>query len=190
MPPRPPAYTDAFMRQVAHEAYAQTPPGGIAEVAARHGVDAAEVSQWLQRWFPPAPAPYSAVHVWLGDGGADETRFHAYFEASPAYWEVEDPSQAALSVTGCGFSIDLGERHLYDGDLFGVDWRPAPVPAAELFDGWPLEADTEAAIVQAADAAGLQTASAMFLYFDPGQCVREPDKRYNGLRYLGLFANR
>lgn len=140
---------------------------------------------------PPADhtLPYSAVHVWIGDTALDEAAFLAYFAADPAYWEVEDPCSAASDVTGCGFSIDLGERYLYDDDLLGVHWCPAPVPVAELIDGWPIEPAAEAGILAACQAAGRATANAMFLYFDPGQAVRAPHKLYNGLAYLGLFQN-
>lgn len=138
-----------------------------------------------------APArPFSAVHVWIGETPLDEATFNAYFEADPAYWQVEDPGSAASDVTGCGFSIDLGQRYLYDDDLLGLHWSANPVPVSEVINGWPIEPDAEARILAACAATGLTTANAMFLYFDPDQQVRDPHKRYNGLIYVGRFANR
>ncbi len=94
---------------------------------------------------------------------------------------------APADVTGCGFSIDLGERHLYDEDLLQVLWRPHPVAIRDLLAETTLPESSIDAIVRACAERGIESANAGFAYADPTQSVSDTARLYNGAVYLGLY---
>ncbi|PJJ65405.1 immunity 22 family protein [Compostimonas suwonensis] len=186
-------HTEEFIRALVDEALNRTPPGGFPELEKRHGLRAGTLFDWVERYGPSLPPrPFSALHFWLGTSTLDEAAFGAYFDHDPAYWslEVEEIESAPADVTGCGFSVDLGERFLYDDDLLQVMWRSEPVPVRELVDETTLSSDAAARlIVRECAARGILTANAGFVYADPAQEIRDPGRLYNGLQYIGLFEN-
>ena len=188
-----PAHSEAFIQDLVDEALHRTPSGGFPELERRHGLAPGTLFDWVDRYGPPpAPRPFDARHVWIGTTELDETTFLEYFDNDPSYWELEDDEieTATADVTGCGFSIDLRERYLYDEDLLQVMWRPHPVSIRELVDETTLRSeDCAAAIVRACADRGILTANAGFAYADPSQGVPDPARTYNGLVYLGLFED-
>lgn len=143
---------------------------------------------WVDRYGPPKlPAPFSALHFWIGNTHLDEAEFFAYFAVPDAYWEDEDSS--AIDA-GVGFSIDLGDEYVYDEDLLLIIHHDAPRPVSEIIAESTLESDSSAAaILQTCVERGIHTANAMFVYADPTQVVPSATKHYNGLPYIGLFAS-
>lgn len=133
---------------------------------------------------------WEGVHVWIGITNRKEADLISYFSEADEYWSVEDPSEAADDVTGCGFSIDLGERYLYDDDLLSWEFSQELLSVRDMIEGWPLCEAAEEAILRACAARAITHCNALFLYFDPDQKVRDPLKLYCGLPYLGLFDNR
>lgn len=183
--------TDDFKRQLVDEALNRTPSGGFPELEARHGLKPGTLFDWVDTFGPSsAPAPFSALHFWVGTTAMSDEDFAAYFEPAAGYWshEVEDIEASDTDVTGCGFCIDMGMRFLHDEDLMLVIRLDAPVAVSELVAMSTLESDDAVrAVVAACAAQGICTANAMFVYADPTQAVVDAKKRYNGLPYVGLF---
>lgn len=187
-------FTDDFKRALVDEALNRTPRGGFPELEKRHGLKAGTLFDWVDQLGPPAaPAPFSALHFWIGNTTLSDADFGAYFDAADDYWsrEVEDIEASKADVTGCGLCIDLGMRFLYDEDLLLVIRLEEAVPVRELVEMSTLESDTSVlAIVSACAQRGMHTANAMFVYADPTEPVTDAAKRYNGLAYLGLFPDK
>ena len=181
----------AFRKALVEEALNRTPTGGFPELEKRHKLKPGTLFDWVDELGPtPPPAPFSALHFWIGNTPFSEEDFFQYFAHADEYWnlEVEDIESATEDVTGCGFCKDLGRKFLYDDDLLLVIWLPAPVPVDELVRQSTLDSDESLAlIVKDCKAQGIQTANAMFVYADPTELIAEPDKLYNGLSYIGLF---
>ena len=188
-----PEHSEAFQRALVDEALNRTPTGGFPELERRHGLKAGVLFDWVERFGQDAPpAPFAALHVWVGTTDLDEHEFSAYFDNDPSYWDLDEHELEAApqDVTGCGFSIDLGERHLYDEDLLQVIWRPHAVAVRDLLAEAAMHSDeTAEAIARACEARGIHEANAAFVYADPSQEVRAPEKAYNGLSYLGLYRD-
>lgn len=185
-------YSESFKRKVATEAFMKTPTGGYPAVAKKHKLKPGEVFDWVEQYFPSEePAPFSSLHVWIGTTRKTQAGFARYFEHSPDYWEKwEQLEPGDKDVTGCGFCIDLGSQYLYDGDLFLYFHADRTRPVAEIVSELALSTDAaKTAILHACATNGTKTANVVFSYADPGQIVAEPDKRYNGIAYLGLFAD-
>ncbi|MGA1835902.1 immunity 22 family protein [Herbiconiux sp. 11R-BC] len=183
-------HDDAVKRALVDEALNRTPPGGFPELERRHGLRAGSLFDWVAEHGGMDPPPPSATHFWIGTTGLDEAAFCSYFDHDPAYWslEVDEIERAPADVTGCAFSVDLGERFLYDEELLWVSWRPTTVPAGELIEeSRPASEAVGRRIAEACAARGIATANAAFAYADPAQRIREPGALFNGLVYLGLF---
>ena len=187
-------HTPEFIRDLVDEALHRTPSGGFPELEKLHGLKSGTLFDWVEQFGPPAPPrPFSSLHFWLGTSPLDAEAFSAYFDHDPAYWslEIDEIESAVADVTGCGLSIDLGKRFLYDEDLLQVMWRPTPVPVRELVDETVLTSEASAEqIVRECEARGIVTANAGFVYADPTEVVRDPAKTYNGLAYIGLFESK
>ena len=184
-------HSDEFKRKVATEAYCATPPGGYPEVAARYGLEPRLIFDWVREFFPPSPPPFSSMHVWIGTTTQSLEEFNRYFSHADDYWDQEDRDALSPSATGCGFCIDLDSQYLYDGDLIYYQYFPNAVAVQKLVSELPL--NTQAAeenILGACEKRGIVSANAVMSYADPEQLVRDPDKPYNGLIYLGLFKDR
>jgi hypothetical protein len=184
-------HPDWFIRSIVDEAMNRTPAGGFPELEKRHKLKPGTLFDWVEKYAALPPQPFSASHVWIGETTLDEAGFHTYFDHDPAYWNISDDEleTASVDATGCGFSIDLGERYLYDEDLLQVVWQAVPVPVRDLLDEAAMKADAATQrIIDAAAARGIHVANAAFLYSDPTQVIRLPNRRFNGLPYLGLFA--
>ena len=184
-------YSLAFRKALVDEALNRTPGGGFPELEKRHRLKPGTLSDWVEELGPtPPPAPFSALHFWIGNTPLGEPEFAHYFEHADSYWEleVEDIESSKQDVTGCGFCQDLGRQFLFDEDLLLMIWLPEPVPVSALVSHSTLDSDTSLAlIVQACETHGIHTANAMFVYADPTEPITDPDKLYNGLSYIGLF---
>ncbi|QXZ09507.1 immunity 22 family protein [Comamonas sp. Y33R10-2] len=184
-------YSLAFRKALVDEALNRTPTGGFPELEKRHQLKPGTLFGWVDELGPtPPPAPFSALHFWIGNTTLNEEAFGQYFAYSDDYWalEVEDIESASHDVTGCGFCQDICSPYLYDEDLLLVIWLPQAVSIAEIVGHSTLASEESLAqIIQACASQGLHQANAMFVYADPTQLITAPDKRYNGLSYLGLF---
>jgi Immunity protein 22 len=187
-------HSDEFKRLLVDEALNRTPRGGFPELEARHGLKPGTLFDWVKAYGPPSPpAPFSALHFWIGTTPLSDEDFGAYFDAADDYWshEVEDIETSDSDLTGCGFCVDLGMRFLYDEDLLLVIRLDAPVAVRELVDMSALPTDKAVAtVVAACTERGIHTANAMFVYGDPTQPVPNAAKLYNGLTYVGLFQSK
>lgn len=184
-----PGWDEERIRALVDEALTRTPRGGFPELERREKLTPGTLFDWVDRYGPPRPpAPFSALHFWIGSTTLDDERFFAYFDVPEAYWADEDLS--AIDA-GVGFNVDLGQEYAYDEDLLLVIRRDAPVPVAELVEESTLEAESSAsAIVRACAEHGIHVANAMFVYADPRLPITDPGKTYNGLPYIGLFPSR
>jgi hypothetical protein len=184
-------HPDEFKRKVATEAYCATPAGGYPEVAARYGLEPRLIFDWVREFFPPPPPPFSSTHVWIGTTAQSQDEFNRYFSHAEGYWDEEDRDALSPSATGCGFCIDLDTQYLYDGDLIYYQHFPSAVSVRKLVKELPLSTHAAAEnILMACEKRGIVSANAVMSYADPEQLVRDPDKLYNGLVYLGLFKDR
>jgi len=184
-------YSLAFRKALVDEALNRTPGGGFPELEKRHRLKPGTLFDWVEELGPtPPPAPFSALHFWIGNTPLGEAEFGRYFDYADSYWEleVEDIESSSEDVTGCGFCRDLSRKFLFDEDLLLMIWLPEPVSVAALVRHSTLDSDTSLAlIVQTCEAQGIHTANAMFVYADPTEPIADPDKLYNGLSYIGLF---
>ncbi|WP_423605358.1 immunity 22 family protein [Sphingomonas sp. MS122] len=175
------------------EALNRTPTGGFPELEQPHGLPAGTLFDWVEKFGPaPPPAPFSALHFWIGSTELDETQFGAYFDNPPSYWQldVEDIEAVGSDVTGCGFCRDLGRKLLYDEDLLLVIWLEVPVPVEEIVAMSALASEDSArGVVAACAGRGIERANAMFVYADPTQEILDPARLFNGLSYVGLFTD-
>ncbi|CAA0112329.1 Uncharacterised protein [Starkeya nomas] len=131
------------------------------------------------------------MHFWIGTTALDEAQFGAYFDNAANYSEldVEDIEAADHDVTGCGFCQDLGQKFLYDEDLLLVIWLEEPVPVEQIVAMSALRSEDSAQAILATCAdRGIPRANAMFVYADPTQEIPNPAGLFNGLPYIGLFA--
>lgn len=192
-----PSYTDAFRRLLVDEALNRTPTGGFPELEKRHGLKPGTLFDWVEELGGEigaglSSAPFSALHVWIGTTGASEAEFARYLGHDPAYWQADEERRetAAEDLTGCGFCRDLGLRYLYDEDLMLAVHLPAAVPVGEMIDEGALRTDEAGAAMLAECAArGITVANAMMVYGDADLTVADRNKLYNGLIYLGRFAD-
>lgn len=186
-------YSLEFRLALVNEALNRTPSGGFPELEKRHGLKPGTLFDWVKTLGPtPPPLPFSAQHFWIGNTHQNPEAFGKYFEHSDSYWqlEVEDIEDASDDVTGCGFCQDTGRKFLYDEDLMLVIFEANALPVQELIQMSVLESEKSmAAIVAACAQRGITQANAMFVYSDPTEQIRETDKLYNGLAYIGLFSN-
>ena len=184
-------YSLAFRKALVDEALNRTPGGGFPELEKRHHLKPGTLFDWVDELGPtPPPAPFSALHFWIGNTPLGEPEFARYFEHADSYWdlEVEDIEGSSEDVTGCAFCQDLGRKFLFDEDLLLVIWLPEPIPVAAIVGQSTLDSDVSLAlIVQACEAQGIHTANAMFVYADPTEQITDLEKLYNGLSYIGLF---
>ncbi|NMM91358.1 hypothetical protein B2J88_44855 [Rhodococcus sp. SRB_17] len=184
-----PRHSEEYKRHLVDEAFNRTPPGGFPEIERREGLTSGTLFDWVDTYGPPKPpAPFSALHFWIGTTEQTEAEFFAYFDVPDAYWKDEDVS--AIDA-GVGFNIDLDEAYAYDDDLLLSIHDDVPMLVAELIAQSTLESDASAAaIVKACAARGIHTANAMFVYADPTQSIQDTTKLYNHLPYIGLFPSR
>ncbi|SEK17018.1 MULTISPECIES: immunity 22 family protein [unclassified Variovorax] len=187
-------HSDDFKRQLVDEALNRTPTGGFPELEKRHGLKSGTLFDWVETYGPPSPpAPFSALHFWIGTTTMSEADFGAYFDAADDYWshEVEDIEDSDVDLTGCGFCVDMGMRFLYDEDLLLVIRLDAPVAVRELVEMSTLESEESVqAIVAACAGQRIHTANAMFAYADPTEPVENATRLYNGVPYIGLFQSK
>lgn len=187
-------HSDDFKRQLVDEALNRTPRGGFPELEARHGLKPGTLFDWVETYGPPRPpAPFSALHFWIGTTAMSDADFGAYFDAADNYWshEIEDIEASDADLTGCGFCVDLGMRFLYDEDLLLVIRLDAPIAVSELVTMSTLDSDKSVqAVVAACAGQRIHTANAMFVYADPTQAVANTTRLYNGVPYIGLFQSK
>ncbi|GEM_PF-2129129 len=81
------------------------------------------------------------------------------------------------------------DADLYDEDLLRVVHKSKPLAVADLEGLGAFTSDTTAAAVIAACARhGITADNAMSVYADAALQVTHLHKRYDGLRYIGMFA--
>ncbi len=186
--------SDDFKLKVATEAHFSTPRGGYPEVAAKYGIEPKRVFDWVREFFPPAPPPFSAVHVWIGMTTKSREAFEDYFarrKADSGDDKLGGRDALHADETTCGFCVDLGRKHFYDPDLIYLQYFTSPVSVMEAVNELPLSTSSaEANILKACENRGLSLVNAVISYADPAQVIRDPDKLYSGLIYLGLFKDR
>lgn len=70
-------------------------------------------------------------------------------------------------------------------------WLEAPVPVEQIVAMSALRSEDAAqAILAACAERGIPQANAMFVYADPAQKIPNPAGLFNGLPYIGLFAEK
>ncbi|CAM4386272.1 Immunity protein 22 [Comamonas aquatilis] len=184
-------WTLAFRKALVDEALHRTPTSGFAELEKRHDLRPGTLFDWVGELGPtPPPAPFSALHFWIGNTELNAEQFGKYFDHADSYWtqEAEDIESASNNVTGCGFCQDIDSKFLYDEDLMLVIHESSSMPVQELVQMSTLGSDESlAAIVAACAQRGITQANAMFVYADPTEQIAQKDKLYNGLAYIGLF---
>lgn len=192
-----PVHSEAFRRELVDEALNRTPTGGFPELEKRHGLKPGTLFDWVEELGGELGAalgssPFSALHVWIGTTSASEAEFAHYLDHDPAYWQADEERRetATEDPTGCGFCRDLGLRYLYDEDLMLAVYLPAPVQVGEMIDEGALRTDAaRAAMLAECAARGIAVANAMMVYGDPDLAVSDRNLLYNGLIYLGCFAD-
>jgi hypothetical protein len=183
------AFTEDQIRALVDEALHRTPRGGFPELEKREGLKPGTLFDWVDEYGPSAPpAPFSALHFWIGTTTLSEEAFAAYFDVPDAYWADEDLSAVEA---GIGFNVDLDEQYAYDEDLLLVTRLETPLPVSHLVEKSALESDASAlAIVKECARRGIHTANAMFVYGDPTQLIPDTQRTYNGLPYIGLYPSK
>jgi len=181
-----PQLPDEYKRALVDEALNRTPRGGFPEIERREGLQPGILFDWVDKYGPPSPpAPFSALHFWIGTTEQTAAEFQSYFEVPDSYWA--DENMTAIEA-GVGFSIDLDDEYAFDDDLLLVIHHDLARPVAELIAESALESEPSAlAIVRECAERGIHTANAMFVYADPTQTVADTTKLYNQISYIGLF---
>jgi len=122
----------------------------------------------------------SKVHVWVGINY--DPSFDNYFELDDSGVDVDDTRYKI-----CGFCKDIAEKW-YDEDWIGVVQSPVSVDLDTLLgDELSVSDITLADIKKKCVDKGLKSANAMFYYIDALIEIKDKDKDYNSLFYIGAF---
>ena len=127
---------------------------------------------------------FSKVHVWLGVNLDDEDTYNQYFELH--YYPDIDIHSPNYKV--CQFCKDIGELW-YDEDWIGV-YRTGKLELVDisiLLDELEVTLETLQEITKIALKKGFCEANAMFFYYDANTVIKDENKLYNKLTYLGMF---
>ena len=124
------------------------------------------------------------IHVWAGIINANEVEdFDNYFELD---YETEDMDDPEYKV--CGFCKDVGMKW-YDEDWIEVYCEVQTSDVTKFLDGLSISEETLMEIKDICINKGFDKINAMFCYLDVNSEfeIKEKDKLYNGLVYIGLF---
>ena len=121
--------------------------------------------------------PHSLA-VWMGQSAQSAAQFACYFK------DMEE------LASGCAIQCDLATNFI-DSDWFlsHTTEGMASVPIEVLVQAVDCEPTTHAKILQAARAKGLFAGNAFFYHVDAHFDEPTPGRRYNGLLFLGNFAD-
>jgi len=123
----------------------------------------------------------SKVHVWIGNNFDED--YDGYFELD--YSSDKDIDDSEYKV--CGFCKDVGEKW-YDEDWIGVIQDPAkPVEIDLLLKELSISDEVSENIKRVCIEKGFEQANAMFFYYDGNLVVKNKEKLYNKLAYIGMF---
>lgn len=120
------------------------------------------------------------IHVWVGLNEESEESFAAYFEIN------EEDKEAGVGASQ--FDKDLGTSW-YDDDLIGSYYTDESEDLEQILDELPVLPDTLELINGACQQLKIEKANAIFYYEDAELEVKDTEKKYNGLTYIGVFDN-
>lgn len=123
----------------------------------------------------------SKVHVWVGNNYNKD--YYNYFELdySDPDMDIYDPEYKI-----CGFCKDIDEKW-YDEDWLGSFQHSQLVDLNELLKELSVSEEILAEIKRTCIKKGFKQANAMFWYYDGNIVVKDKEKLYNELTYIGMF---
>lgn len=126
---------------------------------------------------------YEKVHLWIGTTDKPEDEYLAYFELDfSTEGDFEDPN-----YTVCPFCKDIGQVW-YDQDFIGIVPRlEADADLDEILVNAAVDEKELNKVKEVCARYGIKKANAIFWYADANLVVPDPDKEFNGLKYIGLF---
>jgi hypothetical protein len=128
---------------------------------------------------------WSKVHVWVGIN-FNEEEFDKYFEmdSNPKHDDIYAPEYEV-----CQFCKDIGEL-IYDEDWIGV-YVPAEGMAVVDIDIILKELQVYPKVFEEIKKIciekGYKKSNIMFYYYDAELVIKDIDKLYNRLSYIGVF---
>jgi hypothetical protein len=121
----------------------------------------------------------SKIHVWAGVTLQSAEDFEKYFEINTVDRDA--------GIGASQFDKDTGMKW-YDDDLIGVYYGDADDLDTSLAT-LPVSMNTVNAIRANCIKRGVTKANSLFYYEDADLEINDPDKKYNGLIYIGVFDN-
>ena len=123
----------------------------------------------------------SKVHIWVGSSSKSDKEFGKYFKLDDQNKDLDSPNYKI-----CQFCLDLGLT-TYDDDFIGV-YKTEDIQKVSIFLEELSVSDTEyKKIDQLCLEKGFSKINAMFYYTDSELEIRDSEKKYNDLTYLGYF---
>lgn len=122
----------------------------------------------------------SKIHVWIGHTEKSSDEFYNYFKVNE-----EDKN---LGIGASQFDKDLG-INWYNDDFIGTFYNTDSTDLEVLLDEIPTSPDSLSKIEKKCLDKKLYQVNAMFYYEDSELIVKDIDKLYNGLQYIGCFDN-
>ncbi|MCL1989459.1 MAG: immunity 22 family protein [Defluviitaleaceae bacterium] len=120
------------------------------------------------------------VHVWIGDN-FDEN-YHDYFELDyDVQVDIDSPDYKV-----CGFCEDIDEKW-YDEDWLGAFQHSKSVKLDKLLEELAVTKDVLNDIKHVCKEKKINKASATFWYYDGSIIVKNREKKFNNLHYIGVF---
>ncbi|WP_285398391.1 immunity 22 family protein [Lysinibacillus sp. fls2-241-R2A-57] len=124
----------------------------------------------------------SKVHIWVGNNF--EKDYEEYFELDYR----EDVEIGDLDYKICSFCKDIGEV-FYDEDWIGYTQHSQEIDLDILINQGELSVmeETITKIREICIKKGVEKANAVFWYYDGGIMIKDKEKLYNKLTYIGMF---
>lgn len=125
---------------------------------------------------------YDKVHLWIGTVNKTENEYLEYFKLDYSGLDIDDPDYKV-----CGFCKDIGKRW-YDEDFLGNIplWEKDVELDEILVEAAVSEVDKEKVIAKCNEL-GIKKANAVLWYSESDLKIPDPNKSFNGLRYIGEF---
>lgn len=124
----------------------------------------------------------SKVHIWVGNNF--EKDYEEYFELDYR----EDVEIGDLDYKICVFCKDIGEV-FYDEDWIGYTQHSQEIDLDILInqDELSVTEETITKIREICIKKGVEKANAVFWYYDGDIMIKDKEKLYNKLTYIGIF---
>jgi hypothetical protein len=119
------------------------------------------------------------IHIWAGVTSQSTEDFQQYFEINTVDRDA--------GIGASQFDKDVN-MNWYDDDLIGVYYSDADDLDTAL-DMLPVSVNALAVIRATCIEKGVNKANALFYYEDAELEIKDRDKKYNGLTYIGVFDN-